>query len=183
MDRRAYIAALERMERQAWGAYLSDLRRRDAPPPAAPVDALTAMVDGCNPGHPLGKGMPTGRPLRADGDTHRHGWMRILRFDLCAYCGRAPEPGAPNTVDHIEPRSRSARGLGGAHSWLNYTAACMSCNGGKSDMPLLTYLLRRKPLGKKRLRRVGEPAIGSEERVAWLEAHPAPRWTPAERAA
>lgn len=93
-----------------------------------------------DPGYPLGKGYPPGRTLRQDGESHRQWWMRVLRDDLCAYCATiAPA----QTVDHIEPRSRKARGIGGAHCWLNYTGACPSCNTGKRDLALLDYLHRR----------------------------------------
>lgn len=56
------------------------------------------------------------------------------RDGVCAYCG-----GAPETVDHVQPRSR-----GGASTWQNLVAACIPCNHRKADrtpteadMPLL----------------------------------------------
>ncbi|MTE23408.1 MULTISPECIES: HNH endonuclease [Microbacterium] len=49
----------------------------------------------------------------------------VLRRDgyRCGYCGRAA-----NTIDHVLPRSR-----GGADSWENLVAACVTCNNVKSD--------------------------------------------------
>lgn len=45
------------------------------------------------------------------------------RDGRCAYCG-----GAPETVDHIMPRSR-----GGLLTWENSIAACFRCNNRKAD--------------------------------------------------
>lgn len=90
-------------------------------------------------GHPLGSGMPPGAPIRADGESHRQGWMTVVRRDPCAFCGRAA-----GTVDHIEPQSKPARGPGGCHTWLNYTAACTGCNAAKAAHPLLEALYRRR---------------------------------------
>jgi 5-methylcytosine-specific restriction endonuclease McrA len=84
--------------------------------------------------------MPTGAPLRADGQSHYEAWQAILRRDPCAYCG-APHAG---TVDHIEPRCREARGIGPVHGWINLTAACQRCNGAKRDTDLLLFLVRRQ---------------------------------------
>lgn len=90
-------------------------------------------------GTPLGaRAGSSGRPLRADGQSHYEAWLAQLRREVCAYCGA---PGG--TVDHIEPRSRSARGVGSAHSWLNVVGACGRCNQAKRDLPLLEFLRRR----------------------------------------
>jgi len=91
-------------------------------------------------GTPLGRGMPSGRPLRNDGERHYDAWLRLLRLDPCAYCGRR----RAGTVDHVEPRSKPVRGLGGAHSWLNVVGACERCNGAKRDRDLLTALILRR---------------------------------------
>jgi hypothetical protein len=128
-------AALERLEREGWEQYKRELRRAASGPPLAPRDAFAED----HPGHPLGPGYPTGRPLRDEGQSHRQAWAAIVRRDPCAYCGE--EAG---TVDHIEPQAHAARGLGGVHSWVNFTGACESCNTGKSDMPLLEWLYRRR---------------------------------------
>lgn len=117
--------------------WLRETRRQD---PARADLPLTAQFDRADPGNPLGVGMPLGRSLREDGESHREAWMRVCRADPCAFCGRMPS----GTLDHIEPKSRPARGIGGVHSWVNYTGACSSCNGGKNDTPLLEYLARRR---------------------------------------
>ena len=102
-----------------------------------------------HPGHPLGRGMPTGGTLRDDGQSHRQAWASIVRRDVCSFCA-----GPAGTVDHIEPQAHSARGLGGSHSWLNFTAACERCNTGKADHSLLEWLYRRRwsqPIRSKKL--------------------------------
>jgi hypothetical protein len=127
-----------------------------------------------HPGHPLGPGMPLGRSLRIDvplfdgadppvwpqnyrGESHRMAWERIIRADPCAYCGRPA-----GTVDHIEPRNplRVCRGLGGVYSWMNFTAACESCNGRKKDLPLLLFLRLRAPVMIRRPTKEDEGAVG-----------------------
>lgn len=61
-------------------------------------------------------------PFRARVPLTRAALMR--RDDhRCAYCGRRAE-----TIDHVIPRSR-----GGAHSWENCVASCMTCNIRKAD--------------------------------------------------
>lgn len=91
-----------------------------------------------HPGQPLGVGMPSGRTLREDGQSHRAAWMAILRRDPCSYCG-----GVGGTVDHVEPRSRpprlGTRG-GGVYTWANYVGACHNCNGRKGAASLLAFL-------------------------------------------
>ena len=92
-------------------------------------------------GSPLGIGMPSGAPLRADGQSHYEAWQALLRRDPCSYCAIV---GASGTVDHVDPRSRAARGLGTVHGWLNTTGACARCNGAKRDLGLLVFLYRRR---------------------------------------
>ena len=99
-----------------------------------------------DPGSPLGRGMPGGRTLRADGESHYEAWLALVRRDPCAYC---PAPGASGTVDHVDPRSRPARGLGSAHGWINTVGACERCNGSKRDLDLLVFLHRRSRTGRK----------------------------------
>lgn len=115
----------------------------DGPPVAVPVRARTSAVldeflrdDG---GTPLGRGYPSGRPLRRDGERHYDAWLRMLRADPCSYCG-----GPGGTVDHVEPRARAARGIGSVHGWTNTVGACAPCNGRKSDRALLVWLARRR---------------------------------------
>ena len=101
-------------------------------------------------GSPLGVGMPSGAPLRADGESHYEAWQALLRRDPCSYCGAA---GISGTVDHVDPRSRPARGMGTAHGWINTAGACARCNGAKRDLGLLVFLHRRH-WGARRRRRV-----------------------------
>jgi len=109
-------------------------------------------------GTPLGIGVPSGTPLRLDtpdgacgtsmgtgGERHYDAWLRLLRADACAYCG-----GPGGTVDHVEPRSRAARGVGSAHSWLNVIGACAGCNGAKRDRSLLAFLRLRRGVAAAR---------------------------------
>lgn len=96
-------------------------------------------------GSPLGVGMPSGRPLRADGESHYEAWQTLLRADPCAYCA-----GPGGTVDHVEPRARPVRGLGTAHGWANLVGACVRCNGAKRDLDLLAFLHRRPQIARRR---------------------------------
>jgi hypothetical protein len=43
-------------------------------------------------------------------------------------------------LDHIEPKCKPARGLGGIHSWANFAGSCTSCNGRKGANSLLMFL-------------------------------------------
>jgi len=160
----AVQAALSRLDERSWTEYLDDLRRQDSPTPPV-VDAVPALA-GCptsrlrqlreqwlrdDHGHPLGPGMPTGRVLRADGQSHRAWWMTVVRGDPCSYCGspagtRALDDGRQvpgGTLDHIDPRSGQPRGGIGLHDWANYAGACSSCNRKKGDVSLLSFLARR----------------------------------------
>lgn len=139
---RAMKRSLADMDRQAWGKQVAEYRRLDRPAPAPAPGFLADLLDHIDPGHPLGHGMPTGRTLRRDGETHRQAWSRVIRQDPCSYCGEVVAM-ALSSVDHIEPQSRSVRGIGGAHSWLNFTGACQRCNEAKSNIGLLEYLLVR----------------------------------------
>lgn len=80
-------------------------------------------------------------------------WRKILKGDLCAYCGAPPArayeldgyeglfydaPG-PMQVDHIKPRHH-----GGGNGWQNLTAACGSCNASKGVDKPLHFMLRRR---------------------------------------
>lgn len=55
--------------------------------------------------------------------------LRCLERDAytCAYCGREA-----NTADHIIPKN-----AGGKDELGNLVAACLKCNGRKSDKPLI----------------------------------------------
>jgi hypothetical protein len=112
---------------------------RGVPAPAAAGAAVLDEFLRDDGGTPLGRGYPSGRPLRRDGERHYDAWLRMLRSDPCAYCG-----GEGGTVDHVEPRSRAARGLGSVHGWINTVGACQPCNGRKGDRDLLPWLAGRR---------------------------------------
>lgn len=78
------------------------------------------------------------REERADPATADY--VRIIKQDPCSYCG-----GPGGTRDHVIPTV-----AGGPNHWENYTGACLSCNVGKNDKPLLTYLLDRMELAEAR---------------------------------
>ena len=59
-------------------------------------------------------------------------YLRILRGDICSYCGKPA-----GTVDHIVPVAN-----GGTNDWDNLTSACSSCNSRKHDRSLLTFLVK-----------------------------------------
>lgn len=123
--------------------------------PLPPMSDIYEEFIRSDPGNPLGHGMPLGRTLRKDGESHREAWMRTLRWDPCAYCcalpveilGPLPQKNKDGrvrgTLDHIEPQSRTARGIGGKHTWLNYVGACEHCNSKKAAVSLLEFLGRR----------------------------------------
>jgi 5-methylcytosine-specific restriction endonuclease McrA len=117
------------------------------------LDLLTYDFLRDDAGSPLGVGMPSGGPLREDGQSHYEAWQALLRRDPCSYCG---DGGASGTVDHVDPRSRSARGIGTVHGWINTVGACQRCNGAKCDVALLVFLYRRRWSGANA--RPGEPA-------------------------
>ena len=102
------------------------------------LDLLTYDFLRDDAGSPLGVGMPSGGPLREDGQSHYEAWQALLRRDPCSYCG---DDGASGTVDHVDPRSRKARGIGTVHGWINTVGACERCNGAKRDV------VRRDPEG------------------------------------
>jgi 5-methylcytosine-specific restriction endonuclease McrA len=55
----------------------------------------------------------------------------VLLRDPCSYCD-----GTAESLDHIVPIAD-----GGTSDVENLTGACVSCNGRKSDRPLLLFLL------------------------------------------
>jgi HNH endonuclease len=80
--------------------------------------------------------LPTGLNRWEGAPTSVKLWSRVLLRDPCAYCG-----GLAWTVDHVEPSA-----AGGRHDPENLVGACAPCNSGKSDTPLLSFLLERAPI-------------------------------------
>lgn len=71
----------------------------------------------------------------AEPDRLAREYVRILRLDLCCYCGaRVARP----EIDHIVPVS-----AGGTGAWENLTAACRTCNAAKGSRTLLSFLMER----------------------------------------
>lgn len=97
-------------------------------------------------GSPLGVGMPSGSPLRKDGESHSDAWRRLLREDPCAYCDKR----VSSTVDHIEPRSL---GREYRERWANLTGACAVCNQQKAAHNMLLWMLGRAKQADARERR------------------------------
>jgi len=58
---------------------------------------------------------------------------------VCAYCGRTV-PAAAITLDHVTPR----KGQTAYDRRDNLVLACEDCNGAKADMPILSFLLRKR---------------------------------------
>lgn len=131
------------LDRQAWGRQARrwhQVREREH---AAVPDAVVPVVSelfltwqGDTAGHPLGRGMPSGTPVRLDGESHSNAQRRLLRWDPCSYCS---EP-LGGTVDHIEPRASGRRWV---ERWTNLTGACSACNEAKAARPMLLWLLAR----------------------------------------
>ena len=103
-------------------------------------------------------GSPLGSACRAAGRCAPTGSRTTRRGRRCcaAIRARTAGSGAAGTVDHVDPRSRAARGLGTVHGWLNTIGACTRCNGAKRDLGLLVFLYRRRWSGATA--RPGEPA-------------------------
>lgn len=129
-------------------------RKGDRPDPDEDYTTPLGNFTRSDAGSPLGHNAPGGSPLRFDGESHREAWMAIVRDDPCSYCGRRRLGGVGGTLDHIDPKRgvinfgdeppRMVRGIGGLHSWLNYTAACENCNRGKGRRSLLFALMARR---------------------------------------
>jgi hypothetical protein len=66
-------------------------------------------------------------------------WLIARHGSVCAYCGhRVPE--STITLDHVTPR----RGQSAYDRRDNLVLACQPCNGAKADMPILSFLLRKR---------------------------------------
>lgn len=57
----------------------------------------------------------------------------------CAYCGIAPSPGNPLTIDHIVPISKGGNIL----AVYNRIPACLQCNQAKKHQDLEEWLFRQ----------------------------------------
>ncbi len=78
--------------------------------------------------------LPAAERRSMETDFHAR-WRRILFADPCPYCGAVVE-----TIDHVLARAR-----GGTDHWMNVTGACLACNRSKRDLPLLIFVMRRRP--------------------------------------
>src|SRR5690348_13105841 len=79
--------------------------------------------------------LPTGRAAYVD---TRH-WLLDRFGPVCAYCERIV-PERTITLDHVTPR----RGQTAYDRRDNLVLACQPCNGAKADMPILSFLLRKR---------------------------------------
>ena len=66
-------------------------------------------------------------------------WLIAKHGSVCAYCGRQV-PESTVTLDHVTPR----RGQSAYDRRDNLVLACQPCNGAKADMPILSFLLRKR---------------------------------------
>ena len=66
-------------------------------------------------------------------------WLLEQHGPICAYCGRRV-PAATITLDHVTPR----KGQSAYDRRDNLVLACSDCNGIKADMPILSFLLRKR---------------------------------------
>jgi 5-methylcytosine-specific restriction endonuclease McrA len=88
-------------------------------------------------GRPAPQLTSTSTSRTAYAETRR--WLLSRHGSVCAYCGqRVPEPTI--TLDHVTPR----RGQSAYDRRDNLVLACQPCNGAKADMPILSFLLRKR---------------------------------------
>jgi 5-methylcytosine-specific restriction endonuclease McrA len=66
-------------------------------------------------------------------------WLLEQHGPICAYCGRRV-PAATITLDHVTPR----KGQSAYDRRDNLVLACSDCNGIKADLPILSFLLRKR---------------------------------------
>lgn len=69
-------------------------------------------------------------------DSDLGAYRRTILSDPCCYCGNQAD-----TFEHIVPLSHAKD-----NRWTNLASACRSCNAGKKNTTLLSYLLRRSTL-------------------------------------
>ena len=66
-------------------------------------------------------------------------WLLAKHGSVCAYCGQRVAE-STITLDHVTPR----RGQSAYDRRDNLVLACQPCNGAKADMPILSFLLRKR---------------------------------------
>jgi len=66
-------------------------------------------------------------------------WLLSKHGSVCAYCGQRVAE-TTITLDHVTPR----RGQSAYDRRDNLVLACQPCNGAKADMPILSFLLRKR---------------------------------------
>lgn len=69
---------------------------------------------------------------------------KMLRRDLCSYCGIHPSETSEGymTIDHVVPRS-----AGGENNLTNMAGACYNCNQRKASKDLLDFMLETRSDG------------------------------------
>ena len=64
-------------------------------------------------------------------------WVALLQREPCVYCGGFSR-GERNSADHIVPLESD-----GGDVWDNLASTCRACNGGKRELSMLTFMLKR----------------------------------------
>lgn len=116
--------------------------------------SLKAVASLLDVDHPVLRAIVKRRPLvnteaqRLMQTTHKRQVSRLrlkkmLRRDLCAYCGIHPSlaDGGQMTIDHVVPRS-----AGGENNLTNMAGACYSCNQKKASKDLLSFMLEMRTM-------------------------------------
>lgn len=70
------------------------------------------------------------KAMKGDADVREY--VKVLRQDVCAYCG-----GPCEHIDHIVPHAEAR-----VTTWDNLSASCGFCNRSKREDSLLVFLLR-----------------------------------------
>lgn len=74
---------------------------------------------------------------RAGRTTELQQWVALLQSEPCSYCS-GYSSGERNSADHIVGLD-----AGGVDAWDNLTSSCRRCNGGKRELSMLHFMLRR----------------------------------------
>lgn len=88
-------------------------------------------------GRPAPQLTSTSTSRTAYAETRR--WLLAKHGSVCAYCGQRVAE-STITLDHVTPR----RGQSAYDRRDNLVLACQPCNGAKADMPILSFLLRKR---------------------------------------